>query len=70
MDAATLSTCDMTPQQYKEACKALGISVYASTKALCISLPQAQRYATGKAAIPEKIAKLLRALVVLGKTEV
>lgn len=60
----------MTPAQYKAACKQLGVTVYGSAKALAISLPQAQRYAAGKAEIPEKVAKLLRAMIALGTTDI
>lgn len=60
----------MTSAQYRKACKALGISVYASAKVLGISNSTAQRYAYDRAVIPETIAKLLRAMVRLGTTEV
>ena len=58
----------MTPTQYREACAALGLSIYASARAFEVSLPMAQRYASGTAAIPPKIAKLIRACLKLGTT--
>lgn len=60
----------MTARQYHAACKKLGISIYASAKVLGVSLSTAQRYGGGKWAIPETVAKLLRALVALGRTDV
>jgi hypothetical protein len=55
----------MTAKQYRDALKKLDLSVYASAKILCISLSQAQRYAAGTHPIPDKVAKLLRALAAL-----
>lgn len=60
----------MTAAQYKAACKKLDISIYASAKVLGISLSSAQRYAGGQWPVPETVAKLLRALVKLGLTEI
>jgi hypothetical protein len=45
------------------------LSVYASARALGINLRTAQRYA-GESVIPPYIAKLLRALVALGRVDV
>lgn len=56
--------------QYKAACKTLDISIYASARVLGISLSSAQRYAGGQWPVPETVAKLLRALVKLGLTEI
>lgn len=60
----------MTPTEYRDACNQLGISIYTSSTVLCIGLQTAYRYSRGEKPIPEKIAKLLRALVTLGTTEV
>jgi hypothetical protein len=60
----------MTPTQYRQACKKLDLSIYASAKVLCINLRTAQRYAAGESPIPEQTAKLLRALMELGRTDV
>lgn len=60
----------MTAKEFHAALKKLDLSVYASAKVLCISLSQAQRYAAGTHPIPEKVAKLLRAMVALGRTDV
>ena len=55
---------------YREACATLKISVYASADVLGISLRQAQRYASGESPVPDTVAKLLRALIALGRLEV
>lgn len=60
----------MTPAEYRAALSTLGLSVYASAPALCISLRTAQRYASGEADIPPDTAKLLRALVALERVTV
>jgi hypothetical protein len=60
----------MTSKEYRKTCDKLGISIYASARVLGISLRQAQRYAAEEAAIPETVAKLLRAMVRLGTTDV
>jgi len=60
----------MTARQFNAALKQLGISVYASARVLCISLRQAQRYSAGEAPVPPSIAKLLRALIALGRVDV
>jgi hypothetical protein len=60
----------MTGEQYRKAVEQLGLSVYASARALGINLRTAQRYAAGDSVIPPYIAKLLRALVALGRTDV
>lgn len=60
----------MNAKEYKQACRKLGISIYASAKVLGISLSSAQRYAGGQWPVPETVAKLLRALVKLGLTEI
>ncbi|BEV44402.1 hypothetical protein [Afipia carboxidovorans] len=59
----------MTPKQFDAAVAKLGLSVYASAPALGISLRQAQRYSSGEADVPETIAKLLRAMILLGKVD-
>ena len=61
----------MTPQQYSTACKKLDLSPgYSAAKALSISVTTAQRYRDGTWPVPETIAKLLRAMVKLGTTDV
>ena len=60
----------MTAGEFDAALKQLGISVYASAKVLCISLRQAQRYSSGEAPVPPSIAKLIRALIALGRVDV
>jgi transcriptional regulator with XRE-family HTH domain len=66
----TPRTPAMTPRQFDAALKQLGISVYASAKVLCVSLRQAQRYSSGEAPVPPSIAKLIRALIALGRVDV
>jgi hypothetical protein len=60
----------MTGAQYRKMCDKLGISIYASAKVLGVNLRTAQRYAAEETAIPEPVAKLLRAMVKLGTTDV
>jgi hypothetical protein len=60
----------VTAAQYRKACATLGISIYASAKALSISLRTAQYYAAGGKPIPEHIAKLLRAMIRLGTIDI
>lgn len=60
----------MTATQYRKYCAELELSITSSAKALHISLPQAQRYAAGTHAIPEKIAMLIRAMFKLGTTDI
>jgi hypothetical protein len=60
----------MTPKQFHTALEKLNLSVYASGPALCISRRQAQRYASGDTPVPPSIAKLLRALIALGRVDV
>jgi hypothetical protein len=61
---------DMTPKQFDAAVAKLGLSVYASAPALGISLRQAQRYSSGESPVPITVAKLLRAMILLGTTEI
>lgn len=60
----------MTKLQYISACKKLDITVNASAKVLGISRASAHRYAAGQWDVPETVAKLLRAMVKLGTTDV
>jgi hypothetical protein len=60
----------MTGEQYRKAVGQLGLSVYASARAIVINLRTAQRYAAGESVIPPYIAKLVRALVALGRIDV
>lgn len=55
--------------EYREGCALLGISIYRSAKVLGISLASAKRYAAGSHPIPGTVAKLLRALCMLGRVE-
>jgi hypothetical protein len=59
----------LTSLEYRKACTKLGLSIYASSKVLGISLSSAQRYATDKWPVPATVAKLIRALVALGRTD-
>ena len=56
----------MTGKQFKAACAALGLSVYAARHVLGISLRQAYRYSSDDAAIPDTVARLLTLLVERG----
>lgn len=61
----------MTARQFDLALAKLGLSVYASAPKLGISLRQAQRYSSGETTpVPAPIAKLLRAYIALGTTDV
>lgn len=57
---------DMTPEQYKKAIKALGLSQQRAGEWLGISPRASQGYALGEYPVPEAIAKLLRLMVKLG----
>jgi hypothetical protein len=60
----------MTREQYHEACRSLNLSpTYGAARALGISQSSASRYANGRP-IPETVARLLRALMLLGRTDV
>lgn len=70
-DPALADGVTMTGQQYVAACNKLGITPgYGAAKVLGISLAMTQRYAKGSWPIPMTVAKLLRALVKLGTTEI
>jgi hypothetical protein len=58
----------VTGDQYRNAVGQLGL--YASARRLGINLRTAQRYAWGESVIPPYIARLLRALVALGRVDV
>lgn len=60
----------MTALEYRAARNKLGISVLDSAKVLGISRATAYRYEAGQWDVPETVARLLRALVALGTTEV
>lgn len=61
----------MTKLQYISACKKLGLTtVREMADQLGISPAMAQRYAAGKWPPSKTVAKLLRALVALGTTEI
>jgi hypothetical protein len=61
----------MTARQYVAACEKLGVSPgYGAARVLGISKDMAQRYTKDQWPVPATVAKLLRALVALGRTEV
>jgi hypothetical protein len=60
----------MTPAQYTAALRMLGLTTAAAAPVLGILRRQSFRYAAGDAPIPEVVAKLVRALLELGRTEV
>jgi hypothetical protein len=60
----------MTPAQYTAQLHKLGLTPYAAGPVLGISRRQSIRYAQGDADIPDIVAKLVRALVALDRTEV
>lgn len=57
---------DMTPNQYKKAIEALGLSQVRAGEFLGVSPRTSQGYALGEYPVPEAIAKLLRLMVKLG----
>lgn len=61
----------MTAAQYRKACEKLGLTtVRKMADELGISPAMAQRYAAGKWPPSKTVAKLLRAMVKLGTTDV
>jgi hypothetical protein len=60
----------MTPTQYVAQLKRLGLTPYGAAPVLVISRRQSIRYAQGESDIPEIVAKLIRAMIALGTTEV
>lgn len=60
----------MTALEYRAARNKLGISIEESAGVLGISRATAYRYEAGQWDVPETVAKLLRALVKLGTTDV
>jgi hypothetical protein len=57
---------DMTPKQYKDAIKTLGLSQQRAGEWLGVAPRTSQGYALGEYPVPEPIAKLLRLMVKLG----
>ena len=55
----------MTPTQYREAIKALGLSQERAGDWLGIGKRTSQNYALGESRIPEPVAKLLRIMIEL-----
>jgi hypothetical protein len=53
----------MTANEFNEALRKLGLSVYASPNVLGISLRQAQRYSSGEEAVAQRTANHLRVLL-------
>jgi hypothetical protein len=60
----------VTAAQYIKLLKRLGLSPYAAAPVLGISVRMSLRYSAGSHDIPETIAKLVRALAELGRTDV
>jgi predicted transcriptional regulator len=60
----------MKAESYVKALAKLGLSPYSAAPHLGISRAMSFRYAAGSHAIPETVAKLVRALVRLGTTEI
>jgi hypothetical protein len=61
----------MTEREYVRLCKKLGLSPgYSAAKALGISVTTAQRYRDGTWPVSETVAKLLKAMVKLGTTDI
>ena len=56
----------MTPFQYKDAIKALGLSQRAAGKFLGVDERTSRRWIAGDAQVPESAAKLLRLMIKLG----
>jgi len=59
---------DMTPNQYKKAIEALGLSQVRAGEFLGVSPRTSQGYALGEYPVPEAIAKLLRLMIKLKLT--
>ena len=57
---------DMTPNQYKKAIEALGLSQVRAAEFFGVAPRTSQGYALGEYSVPESIAKLLRLMVKLG----
>jgi hypothetical protein len=53
----------MTANQFHEALRKLGLSVYASADVLKVTLRQAQRYASGEQAVEARVAAILEMLL-------
>jgi len=60
----------MTAREYLEGIQHFDLTPYSAAPVLCISVRQSHRYASGESRIPEKTAKLLRALIALGRVDV
>jgi len=61
----------MTPRQYHEALKELGLTVASqrTAKLLGVNIRQSQRYASGDAEVPEAIERLLQMYTLHGTNE-
>jgi transcriptional regulator with XRE-family HTH domain len=53
----------MTSIEFREACTQLGLTVAQSSDVLGLSVRTVRRYASGKQAIPETVARLMRNMV-------
>lgn len=56
----------MTPNQYRSAIAALGLSQSGAAQFLGVSLRCSQNWASGEFVVPEAVAKLLRLMIRLG----
>jgi hypothetical protein len=54
---------NMTKNQFNQALRQLGLSVYASPTVLKVTLRQAQRYASGEQPVEARVAAILEILV-------
>jgi len=61
----------MTPRQYHEALKELGLTVASqrTAKLLGVNIRQSQRYASGDAEVPEAVERLLQMYALHGTNE-
>jgi len=56
----------MTPRQYRNALKRLGLNQVEAAKVLGVSAPTSRRYAAIDGEIPEPVSKLLRLWIEMG----
>ena len=55
----------MTAKQYVAALERFDLTPYAAAPVIGVSIRQSLRYASGESAVPESVAKLLRAMAIL-----
>jgi hypothetical protein len=53
----------MSPTQYIEALRELGLTPYGGARHIGVSIRQSLRYASGKTEIPEPVAKLITMMI-------